>query len=75
MGTIAAIRETLLAGEGVGVLPEYLVAADLAAGRLRRLFPSVKLLSDHFRLVFRGDDPRRDLYEAIAGHMQRAPLQ
>jgi DNA-binding transcriptional LysR family regulator len=75
MGTISAIRATVLAGEGVGVLPLYLVAEDLEAGRLRRLFPSVKLLSDHFRLVFRSDDPRRNLYEAIAAYMQAVPLR
>jgi DNA-binding transcriptional LysR family regulator len=75
MGTIAAIRQMVLAGEGLGVLPLYLVANDLRKHRLVRLFPSVKLLADHFRLVFRGDDARRSLYEAIAGHLRRVPLR
>jgi DNA-binding transcriptional LysR family regulator len=74
MGTIAAIRACVLAGDGVGVLPGYLVAPDLEAGRLRAVFPSVKLLTDHFRLIFRVDDPRRSVYEATAARMRAVPL-
>lgn len=36
---VSAIREAALAGVGVALLPDWLVAADLAAGRLRRLLP------------------------------------
>jgi DNA-binding transcriptional LysR family regulator len=75
MGTIAAIRELVLAGEGVAVLPRYLVAPDLKANRLRLILPSVKPLSDHFRLIFRADDPRRGVYETIAATMQTVPLR
>jgi LysR family glycine cleavage system transcriptional activator len=74
MGTIAAMRALVLAGEGVAVLPLYVVADDLRAGRLRRIFPSVALLSDHFRLIFRSDDPRRSVYEAMATQMRAVPL-
>jgi DNA-binding transcriptional LysR family regulator len=74
MGTIAAMRALVLAGEGVAVLPLYLVAEDLRAGRLLRIFPSVPLLSDHFRLIFRSDDPRRSVYEAVAEEMRTVPL-
>src|SRR5207253_2750597 len=42
MGTIAAVRELVRAGEGVAVLPLYLVAPDLKDGRLVRILPSVK---------------------------------
>jgi len=65
MGTIAAIRELVLDGEGVAVLPAYLVQGDLRARRILPVLPSVKLLSDWFRLVFRADDPRRSLYESL----------
>lgn len=74
IGTIAAIRELVLAGEGVAVLPAYLVAADLKQRRLVTVFPRVALLSDYFRLIFRTDDPRRSLYDAIARTMLTVPL-
>ncbi len=75
MGTIAALRALVLEGEGVAVLPHYLVAPDLAAGRLARVFPKVALGHDHFRLIFRRDDPRRATYEALAAVMLRFPLR
>ncbi len=75
MGTIAAIRALVLAGDGVAVLPLYLVQPDLDAGRLVRLMPSLPLHSDHFRLLFRTDDPRRSLYETLAQTMRDEPLR
>jgi len=74
LGTIAAIRHRVLEGAGVAVLPEYLVKPDLVARRVRRLFPKVTLLHDHFRLVFRADDPRRVLFESLAASLSKAPL-
>jgi LysR family glycine cleavage system transcriptional activator len=74
LGTIAAIRELVVAGEGVAVLPEYYVKTDLAKKRLVRLFPRVTPLSDHFRLVYRGDDPRAAVYTALAATMRSEPL-
>ena len=65
----------MVTGEGVAVLPEYLVAEDIAKKRLVRVFPRVKLLSDYFRLFFRADDPRRSLYQAIARTMTQNPLR
>jgi len=75
MGTIAAIRQLVLRGEGVAVLPEYFVQPDLEAERLVRLFPDAQLQSDYFRLVFRADDPRRAVYERIAEVMLQEPLR
>jgi DNA-binding transcriptional LysR family regulator len=75
MGTIEAIRQVVLNGEGVAVLPHYLVAPDLKAGRLTRLFPSVKLRSDYFRLIFRAGDPRRSLFTAMARTLMESPLK
>jgi DNA-binding transcriptional LysR family regulator len=74
MGTIAAIRAMVLAEEGVAVLPEYYVREDLARRRLRRLLPSVPILSDRFRLVFRADDPRSGYFDALAIHMRGCRL-
>lgn len=75
MGTTDAIRTLVLKGEGVAVLPRYLVDEDVARGRLARVFPSTPLLFDHFRLFYRRDDPRRALLEALAQEMARVPLQ
>lgn len=74
LGTIAAIRHRVVEGAGVAVLPEYLVRADLKARRIRRVFPKVVPLHDHFRLVFRADDPRRVLFESLAASLAKAPL-
>ncbi len=75
LGTIAAIRALVLAGEGVAVLPTYLVAPDLRAGRLRPILPGVRLLHDHFRLFFRAGDSRRTLFASLAATMRRHPLR
>jgi len=40
-----AVHAAVLAGSGLSVLPDYAVAADLAAGRLVRLLPEWKLRS------------------------------
>jgi LysR family transcriptional regulator, glycine cleavage system transcriptional activator len=75
MGTTAAIRQLVLRGEGVAVLPLYLVQPDIEAGRLVRLFPKIKPLSDYFRLIFRTDDPRRSVYQTVADSMLKVPLR
>lgn len=75
MGTTAAVRQLVLDGEGVGVLPRYLIEPDLETRRLVPLLRAVKPLEDHFRLFFRADDPRRSVYESIAGVMRATPLR
>ena len=75
LGSIAAIRHQVVEGAGVAVLPEYLVRRDLASQRLVRVFPKVVPVHDHFRLVFRANDPRRALLESIAGHFAGVPLR
>ena len=59
---------------GVGVLPRYLVEDDLQSGRLIQLFPEIDLLFDHFRLMYRNDDPRAELYGRLAELMREQPL-
>ena len=73
--SLAAIHRTVLAGDGVAVLPHYFVAPSLARGRLRRLFPRVRLLDDYFRLVYRRDDHRVATFRALAAHFLRQPLR
>ena len=74
-GTIEAIRQRILAGAGVGVVPKYLVQDDLDGRRLRIVLPKVVALHDYFRLVIRADDPRRSILEALARSMAQTPLQ
>jgi LysR family glycine cleavage system transcriptional activator len=52
LGSIEAIRQRVLAGAGVAVLPEYHVRSDLASRKVRRILPDVTPLHDYFRLVF-----------------------
>lgn len=75
LGTIAAIRQQVLRGRGVAVLPAYFVEADLRAGRLARILPRVRPLSDFFRLVFRIDDPRRDYLTRLSAFLRSQPLR
>jgi DNA-binding transcriptional LysR family regulator len=75
VGAGAAMHSLILEGKGVGVLPAYMVAEDLRKGRLQVLFPSVTPHFDHFRLVFRGDDPRRGHFEKLASALLALPLR
>lgn len=75
MGTIAAVRAVVLGGEGVAVLPEYLVREDLARRRLVRLLPRQPLLADWFRLSWRAGDERTALFTAVAEVLRQRPLR
>ena len=75
MGTIAAIHALVVHGDGVAVLPAYLVTPDIQAGLLTRIMPAVTPLSDHFRLLFRANDPRRPIFESLARLMLEQPLR
>jgi len=75
LGTGAAVRALCIAGEGVAVLPEYFVEPDLEARRLQRILPRQRILEDSFRVYFRGDDPRRALYESLAETLRSEPLR
>jgi LysR family glycine cleavage system transcriptional activator len=75
MGTIEAIRAVVLAGEGVAVLPRYLIQPDLDAGALQLLLTDVEPLHDWFRLVFRRNDARVPLFRSMAQIMAAEPLR
>ncbi|HVH45752.1 MAG TPA: LysR substrate-binding domain-containing protein, partial [Labilithrix sp.] len=74
-GTIEAVRQRVLAGAGVGVLPKYLVQRDLDTKRLRVILPKVVPQHDYFRLVIRADDARRSVFETLARAMSAVPLR
>jgi LysR family glycine cleavage system transcriptional activator len=75
IGTIGAIRELVLSGEGVAVLPVYVVKDDLRTRRLVRVFPRVTPIHDWFRLIYRRDDPRRAVYQSLATTLIGMPLR
>lgn len=75
LGTIAAIRARALEGAGVAVLPLYFVKTDLRKKTLVRALPKIEPAHDYFRLLFRGDDPRRVVYEALAKALSEEPLR
>lgn len=75
LGGIEAIRQRVADGAGVAVLPRDLVEPDLESQAFRRIFPAIKPLHDWLRLVFRADDPRRPVYEALAASMLETPLR
>lgn len=75
VGAAAAMHELIRAGEGVGVLPRYMVKDELARGRLVVVFPTIKPTFDHFRLLFRRDDPRQSAFADLATAMRALPLR
>ncbi|MBA2078055.1 LysR family transcriptional regulator [Rhodanobacter sp. PCA2] len=50
----AAVHAMVLAGAGVAVLPDFMVEADLAAGRLEHLLPTQRLPEGSFSAVYAG---------------------
>ena len=71
---LVAVRDAVLAGHGLGMLPAWLVASEVASGALRRLLadwslPPVSTFALH-RAELRGAARVRALVE----HLRRAPL-
>ena len=75
LGTIAIVREYVLAELGVAVLPLYFVRRDLSRRRLVLIFPKVSAAADDFRLVFRKSDGRHALFRELAKILRRAPIR
>jgi LysR family glycine cleavage system transcriptional activator len=69
LGAIGAIRDRVLAGDGVAVLPRYLVEGDLDEGRLVAPLAMVEPRSDWFRLVWRAGDPRGPRLRELAAEL------
>ncbi|MDP2315742.1 MAG: LysR family transcriptional regulator [Pseudomonadota bacterium] len=75
VGGIAAIRQQVLAGRGVAVLPRYFIADDVAAGRLATLLPEVEPRRDWFRLLWRSGHPREAELFVLAEALRALPLR
>ena len=52
MNATLAVREAVLAGAGLSVLPDYVVAGDLASGRLISLLTDWELPAGGIHAVF-----------------------
>lgn len=73
----AAVHAMALAGAGIAVLPDFMVQADLAAGRLEHLLPAQRLPEGSFHAVYAGlHAPAKvrafidHLRAALAGHAE-----
>ncbi|MSP25451.1 MAG: LysR family transcriptional regulator [Myxococcales bacterium] len=75
MGGIGNIRQRVLRGGRVAVLPRYFVADDLRKRRMVRLMPKVEPKSDTFRLVWRTGHPREAELLALAEELRKLPLR
>lgn len=68
-----AVRACVLAGAGVAVIPDYLVTADIAAGRLRHLLPDWSLPEGGIHAVFPSARYRSGIVRALVDLLIRAP--
>jgi DNA-binding transcriptional LysR family regulator len=75
LGAIAAVRQRILGGRGVGVLPEYFVRKDLKSGRLVQLMPEQQLKHDVFRMIWPAEHRRARQMPALARQLQALPLR
>lgn len=73
-GAARAIQQMVVAGRGVAVLPEYMIADDLADGALVRLLPDTALLSDSFRLLYKHDALFTEAIASLAEYLRGRPL-
>jgi LysR family transcriptional regulator, glycine cleavage system transcriptional activator len=69
LNIIAAMRERVLEGVGVAVLPAYYVGEDIARGRLKVLMPQTKLKSNALRAVWRKGHPYENEIREIANEL------
>lgn len=74
-GAGEAVRQLARSGQGVAVLPEYLVRADLTAGHLVRLLPHLSLLADSFGLLYPSRSPFERSLNRLAVHLRTRPLE
>ncbi|MCB9793789.1 MAG: LysR family transcriptional regulator [Alphaproteobacteria bacterium] len=75
MGTIAAIRDRVLRGAGVAVLPLYFIRDDLDAGRLVPLMSWLALRQDAFRLIWRKGSPQEAELRALGRALAAVELR
>lgn len=64
-----AVRDLALSGRGVALCPEVFVAEDVAAGRLRRLFPDHGIRRLDVRAVFLSTSRRPERQKRFIDHL------
>lgn len=69
VGSAAAVHAMALAGAGLAVLPDFMVEADLAEGRLVHLLPSQRLPEGSFHAVYPSHAPAAKL-RAFIEHLR-----
>lgn len=74
LGTMGIVRQEVIEGGAVAVLPRHAVAADLQEGTLVEPWPELDLATDRFRLLWRDDDPRATTMRSLAEDL-RSVLQ
>lgn len=74
-GTGGAVHQLVKAGQGVAVLPEYMVRDDLEAGRVVGLLEDADMLSDSFRLLYRDSSALSDVMGRLAEFLRSRPLR
>src|SRR5262249_31150418 len=72
--TIEAVRDRLVEGAGVAVLPRRIVARDLRARRLKQLMRNVQLRQAVRALLWRSDHARDIEIRRLAADLARSPL-
>lgn len=73
-GAGAAIHHMVRHGQGVAVLPEYIVREDLEKKYLVQLLPEYNLLSDTFRLMFSRNSFLKSYLKSVAAYLSNRPL-
>ena len=74
-GAGAALLARVLAGEGIAVLPSYLIQGERRSRKLVRLLPKVRLLSDSFRLLHRRGSRFAAQLRELAEWLRGRPLR
>ncbi len=72
--TIEAVRDRLVEGTGVAVLPRRIVARDLRARRVKQLMRNVQLRQEVLALLWRSDHARDIEIRRLAADLARSPL-
>ncbi len=74
-GAGASLLARVLAGDGIAVLPSYMIQSERRAGKLVRLLPKVRLLSDSFRLIHRRSSPFTPQLRELSEWLRTRPLR
>jgi DNA-binding transcriptional LysR family regulator len=72
--TIEAVRDRLIEGAGVAVLPRRIVARDLQARRLKQLMRNIQLRQEVLTLLWRSDHAWDIEIRRLAADLARSPL-